>query len=55
MKHLRRFDEELDPAVYRSAALGKEKVHGDVDAAKALRDWAKKTESGGKGYDIVYT
>lgn len=55
MKHLRRFDEELDPAVYRRAAQGKEKVHGDVGAAKALRDWAKKTESGGKGYDIVYT
>lgn len=55
MKHLRRFDEELDPAVYRRAAQGKEKIHGDVDAAKALRDWAKKSESGGKGYDIVYT
>ena len=55
MKHLRRFDEELDPAVYRRAAQGKEKIHGDVGAAKALRDWAKKTESGGKGYDIVYT
>ena len=55
MKHLRRFDEELDPAVYRRAAQGKQTIHGDVEAAKALRDWAKKSESGGKGYDIVYT
>lgn len=55
MKHLRRFDEELDPAVYRRAAQGKGTIHGNEDAAKALRDWAKKTESGGKGYDIVYT
>ena len=55
MKYLRRYNEELDPSVYRRAAQGKQTVHGNVDAAKALRDWAKKTESGGKGYDIVYT
>lgn len=55
MKHLRRFDEELSPGVYNRAAQGKERIHGNVDAAKALRDWSKKTESGGKGYDIVYT
>jgi hypothetical protein len=55
MKHLRRFDEELSPGVYNRAAEEKAKIHGDVEAAKALRDWAKKSESGGKGYDIVYT
>jgi hypothetical protein len=54
MKHLRRFDEELNPEVYRRAAQGKEKIHGDVDAAKRLRDWAKTSEKGGKGYDIAY-
>ena len=55
MKHLRRFDEELSPGVLNRAAEGKAKIHGDVEAAKTLRDWAKKSESGGKGYDIVYT
>jgi hypothetical protein len=55
MKHLRRFNEKLSPGFYNRAAQGKEKIHGDVDAAKALRDWAKTSESGGKGYDIVYS
>jgi hypothetical protein len=55
MKHLRRFDEELNPGVYNRAAQGKEKIHGDVDAAKRLRDWAKTSEKGGKGYDIAYS
>jgi len=54
MKHLRRFDEELNPEVYRRAAQGKEKIHGDEKAAKKLRDWAKTSEKGGKGYDIAY-
>ena len=55
MKHLRRFDEELSPGVYNRAAQGKEKVHGNEKAAKRLRDWAKTSEKGGKGYDIVYS
>jgi hypothetical protein len=54
MRHLRRFNEELKPEVYRRAAQGKEKIHGDEDAAKRLRDWSKTSEKGGKGYDIAY-
>jgi hypothetical protein len=54
MKYLKKFNEELSPGVYNRAADGKEKIHGDVDAAKRLRDWAKTSEKGGKGYDIAY-
>jgi hypothetical protein len=55
MKHLRRFDEELSPGVLNRAAEGKAKIHGDEAAAKRLRDWAKTSEKGGKGYDIAYS
>jgi hypothetical protein len=54
MKHLRRFDEELSPGVLNRAAEGKARIHGDDAAAKRLRDWAKTSEKGGKGYDIGY-
>lgn len=52
MKHIRKFYEELKPSTYRSAAAGKLNKHGDVEAAKRLRDWAKKVEGG--AYNIAY-
>lgn len=43
MKHLKKFNEELRPQTYISAARKLDKL-GHTDRANALKDWAKETE-----------
>jgi hypothetical protein len=43
MKHLKKFNEELRPQTYMSAARKLDKL-GHHDRANALKDWAKETE-----------
>jgi hypothetical protein len=43
MKHLKKFNEELRPQTYMSAARKLDKL-GHTDRANALKDWAKETE-----------
>ena len=44
MKYLRKFNEELNPQTYRSAARKLTKL-GHTDRAKALTDWSNEVES----------
>jgi hypothetical protein len=45
MKHLKKFNEELNPSTYRRAASKLKKMGGfNVDRAKDLTDWADKRE-----------
>ena len=44
MKYLRKFNEELKPQTYRSAARKLTKL-GHTDRAKALTDWSNEVES----------
>ena len=43
MKYLKKFNEELRPQTYRSAARKLDKL-GHTDRAQALKDWALETE-----------
>ena len=43
MKHLKKFNEELRPQTYMSAARKLDKL-GHTDRANALKDWARETE-----------
>jgi hypothetical protein len=43
MKYLKKFNEELRPQTYMSAARKLDKL-GHTDRANALKDWAKETE-----------
>ena len=47
MKYLKKFNEELKPRTYLSAAK-KLKAIGHTDRAKALEDWAEETEKRGE-------
>lgn len=47
MKYLKKFNEELRPRTYLSAAK-KLKAIGHTDRAKALEDWAEETEKRGE-------
>lgn len=44
MKYLKRFNEELRPSTYMSAARKIKKTIGDTDRAGKLEDWARKME-----------
>lgn len=44
MKYLKRFNEELSPRIYKSAARKLDKL-GHSDRAKELKDWSNKIES----------
>ena len=44
MKYLKRFNEELKPSTYMSAARKIRRQTGDISRSKRLEDWAQKME-----------